>query len=158
MNSDLLNWLESDKHLPVMLRDFHDRKDLFKSMYTLYRDSPSSGIVPSPYVAHVCVVDWFLWYMASRGYTLQKSRKRVPFRDHLAFNELVSENDLTKSKVELDVCPFCSCKMRVESNRDWHKLKGDHEQDCFFEYDREDSYPATKEGLEELFGHWNKRG
>lgn len=31
-------WLESGNYLPKFMRDFHDQKDLFKSMHYLYQD------------------------------------------------------------------------------------------------------------------------
>jgi hypothetical protein len=48
--------------------------------------------------------------------------------------------------------------MRIESNRDWHKLYGEHKHTCFFWSDGEDAtYPATDDGLEELTFTWNTR-
>ena len=80
----LQEWLKSGKYLPEFMRDFHDQKDLFKSIDVTYeRDSDQ----PSWINAHIYVVDRFLWYMASRGYTLQKSRIKVEFKPFVEWRE-----------------------------------------------------------------------
>lgn len=33
---------------------------------------------------------------------------------------------------ELKLCPFCGCSIRLESNHDWHRLQGDHDDACPF--------------------------
>lgn len=75
-------WLKSGEYLPEFMRDFHDQKDLFKTIHSLYRDSENVNDMPNWVQGHQYVIDWFLWYMASRGYTLQKSRKKLKFREH----------------------------------------------------------------------------
>lgn len=79
--SKLYDWLSSGKHLPKFMRDFHDQKDLFKLIYYCYENGTHEiGVdVPNWVQAHVFTIDWFLWWMASRGYTLQKTRKKVDF-------------------------------------------------------------------------------
>ena len=76
-------WQKSGKHLPKIMRDFHDQKDIFKDMHRLYEseenESETSPGMPTWVKGHIYVVDWFLWYMARRGYTLQKTRKKLPF-------------------------------------------------------------------------------
>lgn len=150
-------WLESGEYLPKFMRDFHDQKDVFKSIYYLYQDSPGKDRMPSWLSSHIFVIDWFLWFMASRGYTLQKSRKRIEFREFVDFRDLTEHDPLYKQTKALDDCPFCGCEMRIESNRDWHKLKGEHGEDCYFDEDHEAAYLATEDGLLELKAHWNKR-
>jgi hypothetical protein len=86
--SDLQQWLESSEYLPDFMRDFHDQKDIFKSIERLYRGDNDENYRVSWIDCHVYTIDRFLWYMASRGYTLQKSRKNVMFKpmlDHHAF-------------------------------------------------------------------------
>jgi hypothetical protein len=78
--SDLQKWLKSGKHLPDFMRDFHDQKDLFKSMHFFYRDMEPIQDAPNWVDGHTYVIDYFLWYMASRGYTLQKCRKQLKFK------------------------------------------------------------------------------
>ncbi len=82
-DNEILKWLESGKHLPEMMRDFHDQKDLFKVMHGIYENKDNESDVhpnmPNWTSGHVYTVDWFLWYMAGRGYTLQKSRKDLQF-------------------------------------------------------------------------------
>ena len=74
----LADWLESGKYLPEFMRDFHAQKDVFKAMHFTIDNANENGNWRD---GHIYVVDTFLWYMASRGYTLQRSRKGVEFRD-----------------------------------------------------------------------------
>lgn len=60
------------------MRDFHDQKDVFKAMHNTITNANENG---NPHDGHIYVVDTFLWYMARCGYTLQKSRKQVEFKD-----------------------------------------------------------------------------
>lgn len=72
-------WRESGKHLPNFMRDFHDQKDVFKAMY-FKQDCGSAGDI-GWVQGQIYVIDCFLWFMAKRGYTLQKSRKNLDFQD-----------------------------------------------------------------------------
>lgn len=76
--SDLTEWLQSGEYLPEFMRDFHDQKDIFKAMHNTITNANENG---NPRDGHIYVVDTFLWYMARCGYTLQKSRKHVEFKD-----------------------------------------------------------------------------
>lgn len=78
-------WMRAGRHLPKPLKDFHNQKDLFKAMHD--RQIPPAGAPHSPaddvsWIAGQCyVIDRFLWFMAKRGYTLQRSRAvGVPFQ------------------------------------------------------------------------------
>ena len=69
-------WMSGDKHLPYFMQDFHDQKDLFKTIDewdTLPRNSLSVNWMQ----AHCYVIDKFLRFMATCGYTLQKTRTSV---------------------------------------------------------------------------------
>ena len=78
MNEFLLN----GDYLPDFLKDFHDQKYFFKSLHHLYQDSEGAEDKPNWREGHVYTIDWLLWFMASRGYTLQKCRrKNIPFKD-----------------------------------------------------------------------------
>ncbi|KWT65071.1 MULTISPECIES: hypothetical protein [unclassified Variovorax] len=88
MSKDLNAWLKAGRHLPTEMRDFHDQKSLFAAMHALQDDGatrPKSAVDQlyevSPVVGHVYVVDRFLWFMARRGWTLQRSRADMPFSD-----------------------------------------------------------------------------
>jgi hypothetical protein len=80
-------WLKAGNYLPDVLRDFHDQKEVFKAMHDLQRpadpsDTLTAGHYSLSFVTGQCyVIDRFLWFMAKRGYTLQRSRARLPFRD-----------------------------------------------------------------------------
>jgi hypothetical protein len=87
MFQELDAWLKSGEYLPDFMRDFHDQKDLFKTMHSLYRDNERAHEMPHWCAGHEYVVDWFLWYMASRGYTLQKSRKKIQFRPRTTWRD-----------------------------------------------------------------------
>jgi hypothetical protein len=74
-------FITSGKHLPPIIRDFHDAKDVFKTMHS----SMDLGKFPKEIQSlgwincHIFIIDVFLWWMAKRGYTLQKSRQKVGF-------------------------------------------------------------------------------
>ena len=74
----LSEWLTSGEYLPHFMRDFHDQKDVFKAMHNTIKNADENG---NPRDGHIYVIDTFLWYMARCGYTLQKSRKDVQFKD-----------------------------------------------------------------------------
>ena len=57
-----------------------------------------------------------------------------------------------------DNCPFCNTEMRIKSNRDWHRLKGNHAGDCVFEAEEEAMMvSATDANLAWMIAVWNKR-
>jgi len=74
-------YTESSKHLPPFLRDFHGQKDLFKTIWgrtnlsSFPKEVQNLGWVNF----HILIIDLFLWWMAKRGYTLQRSRQKVEF-------------------------------------------------------------------------------
>lgn len=82
MRDETTAWLQSHAHLPPFLRDFHDQKDLFQAMHEII-DMQSNTIARRVdwVTGQVYVIDVFLWFMARRGYTLQRSRAKVAFRD-----------------------------------------------------------------------------
>jgi hypothetical protein len=87
MSADALEaWMKAGSYLPDVLRDFHDQKDVFKAMHELQKPADHSDFIGGHYnidfVTGQCyVIDRFLWFMARRGFTLQRSRARLPFRD-----------------------------------------------------------------------------
>ena len=75
-------WRAEQKHLPEFMRDFHNCKDLFKTIDKFIvcdEGHPANDI--SWVQAHCCTIDVFLWFMAMHGYTLQRCRAKVPFDD-----------------------------------------------------------------------------
>lgn len=85
MKTSMDAWLRTGAYLPEPLRDFHDQKDVFKAIHESIHveDHPSVLAAKSvDWVAGQCyVIDIFLWWMARRGYTLQRTRRRDEFRD-----------------------------------------------------------------------------
>lgn len=87
MSDATTEWLKSGEYLPPFMRDFHDQKDVFKTLQEVVerrnaKDGRGSYTADLTWItAHVYTVDVFLWIMARHGYTLQRSRKRVPFAD-----------------------------------------------------------------------------
>lgn len=80
--SKLQQWLDSAKYLPEPLRDFHDQKDIFKAMHEIIDVQGHEYAKSVSWRDGQCyVIDIFLWFMARRGYTLQRSRQKLPFRD-----------------------------------------------------------------------------
>jgi hypothetical protein len=75
------DYTEEGKHLPEFLKDFHDQKDVFKTIHNLYHkdDNP----VPNNFRDNmIFTIDYFLWFMGQHGYKLQKDRtKNVEFHD-----------------------------------------------------------------------------
>ena len=79
-------WMRGGHYLPKFMRDFHDQKRLFKRIEEIVFENRKSGAtlrrdLPNWIVAHVYVIDYFLWFMARRGWTLQRSRAAQPFID-----------------------------------------------------------------------------
>jgi hypothetical protein len=55
-------------------------------------------------------------------------------------------------------CPFCGGAMHVRSNRDWHRIIGEHSEECFFDSERQQMMvPATDVDLAEMIAAWNRR-
>ena len=75
------------------MRDFHDQKDLFKAMHEIITDC-SDKI--SWLDGHIYIIDTFLWFMARYGYTLQKTRTNIEFRD---INEDIEMSKERKNKL-----------------------------------------------------------
>lgn len=77
-------------YLPEIIRDFHDQKALFKRINQVVINAKQRAVdenwiernYPDWITAHVYVIDIFLWFMARRGYTLQKSKKKIDFVDY----------------------------------------------------------------------------
>lgn len=92
MVTDLKDWLHSGKYLPPLLRDFHDQKDVFKLIFSKInvKNHGTPGLSPLKdldwVAAHIYTIDIFLWFMAKRGYTLQRSRMKG-----LKFNDIEAE-------------------------------------------------------------------
>ncbi|CAM3121469.1 hypothetical protein [Cupriavidus taiwanensis] len=75
-------WLKSGKYLPEPLRDFHDQKEVFMAMHEIVNVEGNAMAARVDWISGQCyVIDIFLWFMARRGYTLQRSRAPVPFLD-----------------------------------------------------------------------------
>ncbi len=82
MDDQTTAWLKSLQYLPPPLRDFHDQKEVFKAMHQIINVDGHEYARTVNWVTGQCyVIDIFLWFMARRGYTLQRSRAKVPFRD-----------------------------------------------------------------------------
>lgn len=80
--TDVDSWMKSGKYLPEVLRDFHDQKDIFKAIHEIVQERPDETVKRPSWIEGQCyVIDVFLWFMARRGYTLQKTHRRGNFRD-----------------------------------------------------------------------------
>ncbi len=77
---NLNSWLKNGEYLPRFMRDFHDQKDLFKTIFDRVDMSDESWSNITCRQAHIFTIDCFLWFMAKRGYTLQKCRVKTEFR------------------------------------------------------------------------------
>lgn len=82
MSIDMETWLRTGAYLPTPLRDFHDQKDVFKAIHESINVEGHEYAKSVDWIAGQCyVIDIFLWWMARRGYTLQRTRRRDEFRD-----------------------------------------------------------------------------
>ena len=80
MDNDLSKFLNDLEYLPRYIRDFHDQKDLFKCIHKLVAYEKSLDNL-NWVNCHVYTIDFFLWFMARHGYTLQKSKKKIQFEN-----------------------------------------------------------------------------
>jgi len=71
----LVRWVDSGKHLPKWLRDFHDQKSVFRACEETL-GKPQNGITWVD--GHIYTIDRFLRFMALHGYTLQRTRPEAP--------------------------------------------------------------------------------
>lgn len=79
---DFKPWREAGNHLPDIMKDFHDCKDLFKAVHEIIKTEEHEYCKDISWMDGMCyTVDIFLWFMARYGYTLQKSRSKVEFED-----------------------------------------------------------------------------
>jgi len=64
------------------MKDFHDQKLLFKWLAFIQK---TSDHIPNYHInwveAHVFVVDVFLYCLAKHGWTLQRNKSDLPFKD-----------------------------------------------------------------------------
>lgn len=77
---ELEAWMDSLQYLPESMRDFHDQKDVFKAIHEIINANETANKIGFR-DGQIYTIDVFLWFMARRGYTLQRSRKDLPFRD-----------------------------------------------------------------------------
>lgn len=61
------------------------------------------------------------------------------------------------SSEELKPCPFCGCHMRMWSNRDWHRITGEHDEQCVFLEEETILVPATDDQRAVAIADWNRR-
>lgn len=57
---------------------------------------------------------------------------------------------------ELKPCPLCGGAMSIRTNRDWHRLVGEHSEDCLLE-GFEPYFPAIPKDRDTLVSGWNRR-
>jgi hypothetical protein len=107
-------WLSSGAYLPPVLRDFHDTKRIFRIVGEMVarrqakeKDAYDRMLfdLPNWVSAQIYVVDFFLWFMARRGFTLQRSRVKLDFVD------------IREDIKALDAREFADLKAMIESDR-----------------------------------------
>lgn len=94
--SKLNQWLGDGKYLPTFMRDFHDQKDVFKSVWEIVErrknKDPSHGFGDMTWVgAHIFTIDVFLWFMAAHGWTLQRTRQPTVPLEFADLDETIRE-------------------------------------------------------------------
>lgn len=74
-------YVETGRHLPPFLSDFHDAKDFFKYMHRVQGDCQDGDESINWRIGCIYTIDHFLWFAAQHGWTLQRSRAAVEWRD-----------------------------------------------------------------------------
>lgn len=74
-----LNWRKKNEHLPEFMRAYADQGELIAALHNCFANKDECPI--SRIEGHTYTIDWFLWFMAIHGYTLQKTRVNVEYRD-----------------------------------------------------------------------------
>lgn len=77
---ELHKWKSDFQHLPRILRDFHAQKSIFKAIERAYGRFQFMGQDLDWVRAQIYTFDYFLWFMAERGYVLKKSSQKLPFK------------------------------------------------------------------------------
>lgn len=79
----LSEFMKNGRYLPPVMRDFHDQKEIFRAIHGLTGWNEGEGWGREiPWVnGQIYTIDLFLHFMARHGYTLQRSRAKVPFHD-----------------------------------------------------------------------------
>lgn len=116
-------WLEKQLHLPTFLRDFHDQKDLFKSVHW-WGKPPQDTYYVSWVNAQCYVTDYFLKFMALHGYTLQKTRTKFEKGSVYEVQETINE----RKEEERTALDLMFKDMREKSDEEKRK-KLAHESD-----------------------------
>lgn len=108
---DVIAWRAAGRHLPHWLRDFHAQRSVFRTLHSLTRPQAGEEEKVGWVDGQIYVIDTFLWFMARHGYTLQKSRARLPFDDlsvsieHVEARETAMWKQLLLSKASVGVAP-----------------------------------------------------
>ncbi len=79
----LKQFLSEGRYLPEVMRDFHDAKEIFKTMHHVSGWNEKEGWARdiSWMDGQIYVIDLFLHFMARHGYTLQRNRAKLEFHD-----------------------------------------------------------------------------
>ena len=86
---NLMKHMKSGKYLPKDMRDFHDQKDIFK---TIGNRKPNYDEI-NWRDGHTYAIDHFLWFMALHGYELRKVKSKMPKYDlHATIEERKQED------------------------------------------------------------------
>lgn len=73
----------AENYLPEFLKDFHDQKEVFKTIQQWACKENSFEELPNSEIDNqIYIIDYFLWCMALHGYKLQNIKsKEVKFLD-----------------------------------------------------------------------------
>lgn len=82
MDNQFYKWREEGKHLPDFLKDFHDQKDFFQLLASKLDCDEHEYIKNINSVqGHAYVIDAFLWFLSQYGYTIQKNKTKINFKN-----------------------------------------------------------------------------
>lgn len=72
----LTEYLENYEYVPKFMKDFDTQRDLFMAIQELYSEEPLDPNKDNQIsrMSHIYTIDYFLRFMATHGYALQKVR------------------------------------------------------------------------------------
>jgi hypothetical protein len=100
MNKSNNQWRQEQGHLPPFMRDFHQQKELFRTLHNYFNNAEDCTVNWRD--GHVYTIDWFLWFMAIHGYKLTKTTAKIEFKD---LEETIKNFDPRNSSSLADLLP-----------------------------------------------------
>lgn len=112
----ITEYISKEKHLPKFLKDFHDQKDFFKSLWWWQqKGGESTELSKHTWVSqHIYTIDIFLKFMAFHGYKLKKIRSVTDTHD---INETISIREKEVTNILEDALSESIIKLKEPETR-----------------------------------------